>query len=407
MAMKTPDQILSAGITKLVELRPRALDHVNLRTGVYWHPFAAQRAMIALALQRVSAMLEANTLQASGQDLVDYINSEYTQILSQDLEGTQAVGDVYFVRNTGPLLAGDIPKGTRITRQAYENGPINWPAADYVTLADVHVNAGAAFVSVAVQATTVGAGPNCPRRASGLSDYKYTVAGRPLFDTAFQPTELLASGGADPIGTAVGFRPVDLESANEFLRKYALAFSKGSSGPTRDAAIYGAIRGTGGRFALTYDDPDNGALVIAVADSSWSSSPRWCAAVQQSIFDAGLVGFGCRIDVRPVRNKVVYATANITLRDWSFTTDTLAIDEAIRDAVQSYFDDRPDFNVIRNHALKNAITRAHPKILKCSSVTLVDEQGAPITDVSLDYTVEQFHYLLPAKAVTTTYIGPG
>lgn len=407
--MKTPDQILADGLNKFYALRPRAQEHIDFRTGNYWHLFAAQRAQIAYALSRVGNMLSKNSLEATGADLVDFINSEYTQVLSQDLDGTRAIGSVTFVRSGldalgNPAAFGVIPKGTRLSREAGLAAAIPYVAAEYETTVDCRMDYGAGTsVPVPIRAVGIGAKYNQPKRY--LKDNPQLKISGTLFDTTIITDFFYAAGGSDPIGSSVNFNPINADEANEFLRTFAVAFARGQYGPTRDASIYGAIRGTGGRHALTYDDPVAGVQNIVVADSSWASSPEWCASIEQSITDAGLVGFGCRINVIGVENKVVSVSANVTLRDWAFVTDTSEIDKAIAAAVQSYFDDRPDFSTIRNHALKNAISRAHSKILKCSAVTVA---YAPDSSVIVDTTTPAYlHYYLTGQTVNTTYTGPG
>lgn len=408
--MKTPDQIIGPALDRMYALRPKSFQHLNLRTGNYWYPFASQRACAALALARVSVLLSSNRLSATGQDLLDYVESEYTPLLAQDKAGTFAQGEVVLTRpplddagNPATLVAGDVPKGSRFLRPANLTTQIPFSNAEYETTADYHFNAGQLVsLPIPIQATTSGAAANHPVRLDTV-DPKITVSGRGLFDTSLVVTAFSAAGGSAP------FNPGALDTADfdKFLRQYALAYSNGQYGPTKDAALLGAIAGTGGRHVITFDDVARGVLKVQVADSSWGASTRWASSVRQAIYDAKQVGFGCVVEVIGTRNRVVSVEASVTLRDWGYTSNTGDIDDAVRAAVQSYWDDRPDWNVWKLRALRNAITRAHAKILKCSTVTVRDITGAVVPEIATpDYTTEQFHLYLPAKAVTTTYVGP-
>ena len=131
-------------------------------------------------------------------------------------------------------------------------------------------------------------------------------------------------------------------------------------------------------------------------------------STQQSLIDDELIGFGCRGEAQTVRNKVVTVEADVVLRDWGFTHDTIEIDEAVRPAVRSYFDDRQDWSVWKRKGLRSAISQAHDKILHCSEVVVRDTTGAVLSEISsVDFTVEQFHYYLAGNGVTCTYSGPG
>lgn len=413
--MKTPDEIIAPGLAKLAELRPQSFQHLNYRTGVYWHILAGQRACVARALSRVAELLAANRLSTTGQDLIDYVNSEFTEILGSDLDGNLATGEIVLTRpaltDTGtpaPLLAGNIPKGQRFIRPANLTALVPFENAEYVTIADYHFVAGQTVSApIPIEAVRTGATYNHPVTTNPVA-HGVTNSGAPLFDTTLKVTGFSAGGGSDAFGSAVNFQPLNADDANEFVRRFARAYSKGQYAPTDKAAIYGALRGTGARHVITYDDPAKSILKVQIADGAWASSDRWARLVQQSIYDANLVGFGCVVNVVGTRNKVISATANVTLRDWNYTTDTAEIDDAIRTAVADYFNDRPDWNIWKSRALKNAVTRAHKKILKCSSITVFDEYGAVLSEIaSPNYTQEQFHYYLPSKAVTITYVGPG
>ncbi len=404
MPLKNADAIIGPALDEFYVRRPKSFQHLNLREGVYWHPFAAHRGQVALALQYAASLIEANSLRASGQDLRDYVASEFTD--PPAIDGTYAHGQLTLVRPTSSELpAGDIPKGSRVVRQANLTTQIPLKEATFETLADAHIDAGQLeSASIPIKAAALGATSNHPTRSDN-ADHGVIVQGS-LFDPNLTVSAFEAAGGSDN-ASGEAETAARLE-ADEYVRQFARAWSKGSSGPNIDASRFGALSYPGVRHHLVYDDVAIGAQRIMVADSSWASSARWLELVQQWIYDENLVGFGCRVVATPVRNKVISISANITVRDWNYASNTLELDEAVRKAVRAYFDDRLDWNIWKARALRNAITRAHWKILKCSSVTVFDTTGAVLPEIaSPDYSAEQFHYYLANNAVTATYTGPG
>jgi hypothetical protein len=156
-----------------------------------------------------------------------------------------------------------------------------------------------------------------------------------------------------------------------------------------------------------FDEPGTGTEKILIADESWASSDRWAAKVQQDLYDNDFVGIGCKVVVLPLRNLVVSAEATVVLRDKNFATETTGLDEVIGKSIRNYFDLRPDWNVWKSRAIRAAITNANDKILHCSSVTIKDAAGTPLSEIGTpDYALEQFHYYLANNAVKVTYEGP-
>lgn len=388
--LKNADQIIGPALEEFYRRRPASFKHLNLRNGVYWHVFAGQRAQAALELQRLSQLIRANSLRAEGAELRDYVASEYTA--PDQVDQLAAVGELVLTRPTG-LTSGDIPKGTRFSRSGNPTSQIPIESAEYETLSDYHMNVGQLVTGpIPHKAVSRGEGSNHPIRTDATE--LQVFAGKTLFDPGLQVTAFSAAGGSDGLD-------------DEYMRMFAKAYAKGQFGPTADATRYGGLNALGARNILVYDDIPNGVQRLLVADRSWASSDRWCKIVEQSIYDAKLVGFGCRVAVGPVRNVVVSVEADIVLRDWNYTSDTLEIDDYVRESVRAYFDDRPDWNVWKSRGLRSAITRAHRKILKCANVTVRDVSGAVLPEIATpDYGAEQFHYYLANRAVTATYSGP-
>lgn len=393
----TADTILRPALEKMYVLRPRSFDHLNYRTGIWWHPFAGYKAQVSLMLRRLGLRVAANRLStATKQDLLEYVASEYDALPETDK--TFANGEVVFSRIAsitapGTEPAGDIPKGTKLSRSSNLTTQIPIKVAQYETLSDVHFDVGQlSSTSVAVRALQPGALGNHPIRHGETIAHGVSVTG--LFDTSITVNTFSMAGGSEG-------------AADKYVRSYAKAYALGQYGPTEAASRYGALRATGVRNILVFDLPGTGTQEVLVGDSSWASSTRWTSAVQQSLYDNDLVGIGCKVIVRGIENIVVTVIATVTLRDSNYLTETTEIDNAIRVAVKAYLDDRPDWNIWKTDGLKAAITRAHPKIFNCSAAVMKTVAGVTIPEISSpDYTTTQYHYYLANGAVKLTYQGP-
>lgn len=387
----TADNILTPALERLYALRPSTFPFANLRNGVYWHPFLGFRAQAALAVRRLSLLVGENKLSfATGQDLKDYVASEYDAV--PDTGTTTAIGSATFTR-TSSSAAGDIPAGTLLQRDANTTTQIPVTAASYITLLPAHFAIGQTTVGpVPIQAVSAGSGPNHPIRTDAV-DPGVSIA-TTLFDRTIEVSAFEAAGGAD-------------DADDNYVRRYAKAFQVGQYGPTDGESKYGALKSTGVRNMLVFDVPGTGTQKILVADSKWGSSARWAANVQQSLYDNDLVGFGCKVITAAVRNKVITVSGPVVLRDKNFAADTTEIDIAIGLAIRDYFDNRSDWNVWKQSTLAAAITRAHAKILYCPSVVVKDVAGSTLTEIGTpDYTTEQFHYYLANNSSQMAYQGP-
>lgn len=387
----TADEILGPALDTMYLARPSSFEHINLRKGVYWHPFLGFRGQTAANIARLVSLVEASSLRATGQDLLDYVASEYDAI--PDTQGSFAVGEVSFTRTT-TITAGDIPQGATLSRAANLTTQVPILPSQYELLVPVHFDVGQDVAGpVPVRAKQTGTAANhVIRTDTNTHGVKVTT---PLFDSTITVSDFSAAGGAE-------------KADDNFVRKYARAFAVGQYGPTADASRYAVLRATGVRNLLVYDIPGTGTQKILVADASWGSSARWASAVQQSVYDAGLVGHGCKVVVDQIRNKVITINATVVLRDKNYAVDTTEIDLAIRKGAASYFNDRTDWNVWKTRGLQSAITRTHSKILYCSAVTVTDAEGNVLNEVSTpDYTSEQFHLYLANGAMNINYQGPG
>ncbi len=387
----TADVIVTPVLEKLYELRPRSFKHLNYRGGIYWHPVLAYRAQTAFMLKRLGMRVASNRLAtAEKSELIEYVASEYDAL--PDTGKTFAVGELTFVR-TASTVAGDIPKGTRFSRAANLTTQIPLLSAEYEILSDVHFEIGQTTAGpVAIKAIREGSDSNHPIRVGETIAHGVTAGG--LFDSTIVVNTFSVAGGSEI--------PDD-----PYVRRYATSFAQGQYGPTSSATRLGALKSTGVRNVLVYDIPGSGTEVALIGDSSWASSPRWAAAVQQNMYDNDLIGVGCKVVVSGVTNIVVSVQAIVALRDTNYLTETTDIDNAIRAAVASYLNERKDWNVWKTDGLKAAISGAHPKVFNCSSAIMKDTTGAIVEEiVSPDYTRTQYHYYLSNGAVDIAYVGP-
>ena len=387
------DVVVSAFLEKLYEKRPTAFPHLNLRTGVYWHPVLGYRAQAAKMLKRLVLLAADRRLKtAEGQALLDYVTSEFLETLP-NTDKTFAEGTVTLGRSPGSLPAGVYPSGTKLTRSSFTVQGVTFPTAEYETLADAYIppNDAGVLVTVPIRATRAGAHANTPLLTTS-NQWNITI---PSLVTNVHINDFQCGGGSEG-------------ADDEFIRTLARAAAQGQYGPTSGASKLGALLGGGVRHFLVYDDLPTASQKILIADESWGASSRWANTVQQAMYDADLVGFGCKVTFASVRNVVISVTATVALRDSNYLRDTLEIDLAIQKAVRSYFDDRPDWNTWNTDALKGAIARAHAKVFSCSSVTVTETySGSPLTEIlTPNYATEQFHYYLAANAMRISYVGP-
>ncbi len=392
--LPTADVVIAPVVAKIIEKRPNSAPYLNGRTGVYWHPVLGFRGQAAKMLQRLSLLAAERRLKtAEGKALLDYVASEFDTVPETDK--TFAEGTVTLGRGTDPEFpGGDYPAGTRITRSSYTFLGVTLPSAEYETLTDAHIDVNStAPVVIPIRAIRAGAHADQPIL---LGDNLLTeaISLPPLVDNVVV-TGFEAGGGSEG--------PDD-----PFVRQFARVFASGQYGPTSDASRLGALSATGVRHYLVFDEPVGGTQTVLIADSQWGSSDRWAGIVQQSIYDAELVGFGLNVYVRRVRSKVITVDAAVSLRSGTYLADTTEIDIAVQQAVRSYFDDRLDWNTWNAASLRAAIGRAHKKVYSCSSVVVRDAAtGVALPEIlSPDYSTEQFHLELASNAMKLTYAGP-
>jgi len=408
LILPTADAIIAPVIAKLISLRPNSAQYLNGKTGNYWHPVLGFRGQAAKMLERLADLIAARKLTATGTDLLDYVASEFDAVT--DLSATNAAGTITLGRGTDPSLPGGAyPKGTKITRTAFNALGIDIPAGEYETLIDASVQAGStATVAIPIRATSSGEGPNHPLLVNTNGNLDQITI--PSLVGNMVVVDFEAGGGSKGAPTSPDGTVITIDEAwDRFVRIFARAYAKGQWGPTADAGMLGAFSYPGVRHVAVYDNPAEGSETILVADPSWGSSSQWAGAVQQSVYDANLVGFGCKVGVKRVRNRVVTANLVVSLRDTGYLSDTTDIFAATQDAVQSYFDDRLDWYIWNKNTLGAAVSNAHSKIYQCTSATVIDAAtGLEVPEIlTPDYTVEQIHNLFATKAMQITFTSPG
>lgn len=387
----TPDEIVGPAIDALVALRPAALQHINYGDGVYSHIFVGLRAQAALALKHLTTLaLSKRLITDDKTDLVSHVASEFDTDI--DPSPTTAVGELTLTRPAGTRPAGVIRKGSLFPRAGDPIGaPVTADAAQYEAIEDTPVALGAASVDVKIRATRSG------KFANHLNGQvtKFTASTQ-LFDRTFTVLTVKCAGGSDGI---------ELDD----IRKIARARAVGKDGATDDEARAIALL-FGARHVATADNPNTGQLVLYPTDVSWAYSQMWFKALDKYLRDNDAVGNGCVLGYRGTTNQFVHVAASVMLRDASMVlSDTTEITAAIQKAARSYLDDRDDWWTWTTDGLKAAISRAHPSILVCSSVTMSDAaSGTTIPQPSsvLDGTADATHYYLADNSCSISYVSP-
>lgn len=264
--------------------------------------------------------------------------------------------------------AGTIKAGTKIRLAANATAVPPVQGGEYEVSQNTYARTGGTSMTVPVRATAAGTGGNLPVM-SPVQALSVSLGGS-LYDAA-EVTRWVPSGLAAAGGT-VG-------QSDALLRAAAAATWQGIYGPTRYALDAGALRFPGLARCPILRDTTNGASVVYALDESWAQSPEWQASLEQALRTEWL-GVGAKLSRGMVVNRVVRVTLSVVLRQKNDLGDTTAITAALESAVRGYFDNRPDFYVFRARALRAVCSRAHKKILKCTSAAVLDADAVPIAD---------------------------
>lgn len=392
------DDAIARGILRLKELRPNATPFIISGEGTYADVFAGFRAQLLLLRRRLADEVKSRRLNlAEGKALIELAASEFfAEIVS---EPQTAVGTVLLRRPTLDGGAGLIPVGTRFRRVADPNAkPLPVTNADYVSTAPVAVTVGSVDPLddqlAAVPIAAVGPGAD-----SNIVAYKHYGSALleiadPLFDDTFEVSSNDAAGGSD------GVRGPELIA-------FAKARYVGQYGPTQGALIAGALSTTGVKHVAAWNDTDLGRAVLFIADQSWAWSQTFQNQCLQ-VLKEKWVGWGARVALFGVQNYAVTLSSTVILADPKFGDDTTDLQNAIRTAVQKYFDNRPDFYAFDVNSLGGVIARCDPRILTCTNVVLANPVGGGDVERS-NFADSQtaFHYVLPGNGITLNIERPG
>lgn len=422
-------QLLGPAIDAWVRARPGVLPFLNLGAGRYADILAGWEAQCALINRQIAdEVASARLALAKGDALTQLAASEFQTL--RDSAATYSVGQAFLAR-TGALPGGVVPKGFRFSRPAATTYTPPFPAGAYVATRDVSVAQGISSFAVPITASLAGSAANAP-----YYEGDNTAAGAAslaLGDTAFDANVTIAgyqaSGGSDGEG-------------DDDLRAQAKAYACGRFGPTLGAIVAGALSGIGVHRAVVFDVTQTQGLqdgryqidpaplivdpttpfspaaytAVAIADQSWSSSNNllggiatiWEGLVGQVIAD-GFQGVGGQVIVTGVGNLRIRVDASILLRDGDDLKDTSDIDAAVLTAATSYFDDRPDWYTWTTRGLRAWLSRAHPKILSCPTVTvrrlfdnapIAQPPAYPLASVR---GIQATHWSLAQNGLTPTY----
>lgn len=267
---------------------------------------------------------------------------------------------------------------------------------EYVVTLDTQVTIGAQTVAPPIEAIVDGPAQNVPTWSTGGPTLALTAAA-PLYDSgatlAFVPTDIRAAGGSSG-------------QPDPELRAAATAAWTGSYGPTTGAIVAGMLRSAGVSRAVVLDDTSTGRSVCYATDVSWAWSNALNDRIQRELRDEW-AGAGCRVTGGQVSNRRIRVLATIALRDARYLVEPTAITTALRAAARAYFNDRPDWYIWRENALRAKLSRASRRILRCTSVSVRDHEGKPITEPSLPTAGDTLvHWYLADDALDVTYTGP-
>lgn len=398
------DAVLGAGIEKLVELRPKAFKHVNLGQGRWAHLFAGWRAQGNLVARRFGDEVVATRLFSSGQALRELCASEFDTVFSTD--PTTAVGEVWMVRFNGP--AGVIRKGSQFFKEAQPDAqPLAIESARYVVTRDILVSKNQHVVVVPIAAVRPGPTGNTP------SGKKFVYNGKPfltdseliqpankqaIFDSTFEVFDCRTAGGSQN------------PSTDQVLRRAATARASGRFGPTAGAIIAGALSFSGVARLAVIDNENTGKTVIFPVDEAWACSQELNSQVGQIIKDSWN-GFGCAVQMGTTGNQFIHIEATVVLSDSRHLIDSTAIEQDIRDALQFYFNERPDWWTWKLETIKAAIAGSNRKIFACTDVKVTDATDSTVVDepsfldIDDSFPIIQ-HYYLNDNATNLTFVGP-
>lgn len=275
---------------------------------------------------------------------------------------------------TKPLApSGIIRQGTLFSKAADPTAiPIAIAAASYVSTKPVYVPTGTLVVGVPAIAQRAGVDANVPTFGNYASPTSIQPAA-PLFDPTFATSLCYAAGGSSGI-------------SDDVLRAAARAYAIGQYGPNDAAVVAGLLQNQSVRHYAYF--PANAYLAygqVYIADESWACGGAWVNRIAQTFADSWL-GFGCRLRFGVVTNTAIAIQPTIVLASSDALNYTDDIDASVRAAAKAYFDNRPDWYRWRLASLRAVLSKADPRILTCTSVTVTD----PTTNATLSEPANTF-----------------
>ncbi|HEU4728383.1 MAG TPA: hypothetical protein VFT22_10850, partial [Kofleriaceae bacterium] len=366
--VQTPnvDQIIATGIDALLAQRPSAGPFVH--SGHYGDIFAGWRAQLLLLNRRLVDECKAGRLPlAEGKALIELAASEFFAELPSDPQ--TAVGEISLIRPTATVGSGVIKQGTKFrlvpsTDPAVRSAFPVTSGIQYVTTEPVLVGPTDLSVNlIPIRATAPGAGANIPRILVGAA-LATMILDDTLFDQSFTVNVAYAAGGSSGISSTD-------------IRNFARAMYTGQYAATDGALLAGALSDAGVKHVALANDTQLARTVLFVADESWAWSQNFLNQCMQVLKDTW-VGFGARIAVMPIDNTLIGVNATVMLTDPKYANDTLDLRNIVRTAIRKYFDERADFYTFDMGVLAAVITASDPRILSCTSVTLLNPDGTTI-----------------------------
>lgn len=316
------------------------------------------------------------------------------------LGGTTTDGGVTWLTIALPVApAGVIRSADRFRKNADPNAtPIPVGAAAYAPVAPVYVQQGQLTTTISLRATVAGADANVPYFVNVGVPTSIGLAQPLSWDKTWTTSSSVAAGGSSGLTDPV-------------LVAAARAYSVGQFGPTLAAVVAGVLRQQSVRHYAIF--PASQAVPYAQAyltDESWGQSTDWLAAAAQTVADT-FQGFGCRTRYGGVQNQQIALATTLVLQSSDDLNYTDAIDQNVRTAAESYFNDRPDWYRFRLAALRSLLSKCDRRIQQCTSVVVTDAlTGAvvpePANTFGLSWLGQLTHFYLTDRNVTTSYRPP-
>jgi hypothetical protein len=265
------------------------------------------------------------------------------------------------------------------------------PSASYEVAEPVYVGnvyTGTQTVTVKIKATQAGAGSNLRPYDPAL------VLVDPLFDTRFTVASADAAGGS---GVASDVK----------LRSLAMALATGQDGPTM-AAISSGLLLTEGVAHVAFAEPGDGTVLAWIADESWCYSSELAKRASQ-ILKSTYLGFGCKVIISPVVDRLVSVSATVALRDKRDVAYTEELGQSVRDGLRAYFDERSDWYTWKTTGISAAITRSDRRLLRATNIVVKDSAGTTLVAPSTalpNSASSIYHYQLDDANVAINFVSP-